>query len=370
MAAPGRLNGTGPVAIVDIGSNSVRLVVYEHLARTATPLFNEKELCGLARGLGESGELHEAAVDETLMALRRFAAIAEALKVDSLHVLATAAVREASNGAAFIAAVERIVQSPATVLSGRDEARLSALGVISGFQHPDGVAGDLGGGSLEVIGVANRSIGSGETTALGVIRLQEKAGGSTKKASRVAAEVLSRSKVLAASSRRTFYAIGGTWRSLARLHMRQKGYPLHIMHHYEMAPDEVVDFCAMLTRRAIESVDSIDAISRVRRPFLPFGAVVLRELVEVMQPDRIVMSALGMREGLLYDLLSDAEQARDPLIAACEELAYLRSRSPEHVDELVPWTGMVLEAIGLDETPEEARLRHAACLLSDIGWRA
>jgi exopolyphosphatase/guanosine-5'-triphosphate,3'-diphosphate pyrophosphatase len=367
---PGRLNGSGAVAIVDIGSNSVRLVVYERLGRSMTPLFNEKELCGLVRGVASGGRLDTEAIAAALTAIRRFVALTQQMGVAAPHVIATAAAREASNGKDFIAAVEKVTGSKVSVLSGSEEARLSALGVIAGFHQPNGVAGDLGGGSLEVVDVAGVKIGTGETFPLGGLRLEEASDKSLKKAERMAAEALSASKVLAKGANRYFYAIGGTWRSLARLHMRQKGYPLHVMHAYAIEPDEAADFCRMLVRRDIDSVDSIEVVSRNRRALLPYGAAVLEQVIETMQPSEIVMSALGVREGLLYDLLDAKEKARDPLIVACEELAYLRSRSPRHVHELAPWSEMAFRAIGLDENAEEARLRHAACLLADIHWRA
>jgi exopolyphosphatase/guanosine-5'-triphosphate,3'-diphosphate pyrophosphatase len=368
--APGRLNGGGAVAIIDIGSNSVRLVVYERLTRAATPLFNEKELCGLARGLAASGKLDAAAMESAFGALRRFTALTKQMGVSSTHVLATAAPREASNGKEFIKAVEAIAGVKVDVLSGADEARLTALGILSGIHSPDGVAGDLGGGSLEVVDIKGQKFGAGETFPLGGLRLEEASDRSMKKAEKMVAEALSDSKVLSKGEKRPFYAIGGTWRSLARLHMRQTGYPLHVMHEYSIEPDEASDFCRMVTRRDIDSLDSIEVVSRNRRPLLPYGAAVLDQVIKVMRPSKIVLSALGVREGLLYDLLDEDEKSRDPLLSACEELAYLRSRSPRHVGELGPWSAAVFEALGLDETPEEARLRQAACLLADIGWRA
>lgn len=368
--SPGRLNGSGPVAVVDIGSNSVRLVVYERLSRSATPLFNEKELCGLARGIEASGRLDPEAIASALASIRRFKAITNQLAVKELHVLATAAPRDASNGPEFVKAVEAIAGVPLKMLSGAEEARLTALGVISGIHEPDGVAGDLGGGSLEVIDVEGATFGMGETFPVGGLRLEEGSQKSIKKAEKIVAEALARSSVLPGGVGRSFYAIGGTWRSLARLHMRQKGYPLHVMHQYAIEAGEAADFCRMVTRRDIDSLDSIEVVSRNRRPLLAYGAVVLDQVIKLMRPSEIVLSALGVREGLLYDLLPPAEKARDPLIVACEELAWLRSRSPAHADELPAWTEMAFAAIGLDETAEEARLRHAACLLADIGWRA
>jgi exopolyphosphatase/guanosine-5'-triphosphate,3'-diphosphate pyrophosphatase len=368
--APGRIYDTGPVAIIDIGSNSVRLVVYERLSRSATPLFNEKELCELARGVAASRRLHPHAIASALTALRRFRLLCTQMGVTAVHVLATAAAREAVNGPDFIASVEAITGAPVSLLSGAEEARLTALGIISGIEHPDGIAGDLGGGSLELIEVTGKHIGNGETFPLGGVRLEDASDKSVKKAEKIAADLLSGSAVLADGAKRSFYAIGGTWRSLARLHMRQKGYPLHVMHHYRFAADEASDFCKMVSRRDLGSLDSIEVVSRARQALLPYGAVVLDQIIKTMKPSEIIMSALGVREGRLYDLLDDNEKKRDPLIAACEELAYLRSRSPRHVGELFPWASSVFAALGLDETDEERRLRHAACLLADIGWRA
>lgn len=368
--APGRLNGSGPVAIIDIGSNSVRLVVYERLSRTPMALFNEKELAGLGRGIAGTGRLNEQAVEAALAAMRRFMGLCEQMHVQSVHVLATAAAREATNGAAFLAEVEEITGAEVALLSGPEEARLSAMGVLSGIHEPDGIAGDLGGGSLEVVDIKRREVGLGETFPLGGLRLEEMSDKTLKKAEKIATDALSSSAVLANGKGRPFYAIGGTWRSLARLHMRQKGYPLHIMHEYAIPADEALDFCRMVARRDAESLDSIEAVSKSRRLLLPYGAIVLGEVIRVMKPSVIILSALGVREGLLYDLLDPETQAIDPLVSAAAELALLRSRSPGHAHELGPWTGQALAAIGIDETAEEARLRTVACLLADIGWRA
>jgi len=368
--SPGRLNGSGPIAVIDIGSNSVRLVVYERLVRSATPLFNEKELCGLARGIEATGKLDQEAIASALASVRRFKALSAQLGVSSTHVLATAAARDASNGPDFVKAVEGITGVAVSVLSGVEEARLTALGIISGIHDPNGIAGDLGGGSLEVIDVRGTELGTGESFPVGGLRLEEGSQKSIKKAEKIVADALARSAVLPGGEGRPFYAIGGTWRSLARLHMRQKGYPLHVMHQYSIKASEASDFCRMLTRRDIDSLDSIEVVSRNRRPLLAYGAAVLDQVIRVMKPSEIVLSALGVREGHLYDLLPPEEKALDPLLAACEELAWLRSRSPGHARELPAWSAMAFAAIGLDETEEEARLRHAACLLTDIGWRA
>lgn len=368
--APGRLAGHGPIGVIDIGSNSVRLVVYERLARTPTLLFNEKVLAGLGRGVASTGRLNEQAVEQSVTAVRRFRALCNRFGVVSLDVLATAAARDASNGPAFLAEVERITGVAPALLTGPEEARQSALGVIAGFWRPDGIAGDLGGGSLELIDIRGGEIGAGRTFPLGGLRLQDMTDGSVRKAEKIAAEALARSDLLAAGQGRTFYAIGGTWRSLARLHMAQTGYPLHVMHHYSMAASEAQDFCRTIARGDLDTLDCIEVVSRQRRGLLPYGAVVLGEVIKSGRFDRIVLSALGLREGHLFEKLGATEQGEDPLISACAELNHLRSRVPALADELVRFTDTALSAIEIEETENERRLRIAACHLSDIGWRA
>jgi len=370
--APGRLPGLGPLAVIDIGSNSVRLVLYERLARTPTVIFNEKVLAGLGRGVETTGRLQEGGVDQALGALSRFRQICDQMGARGLTVMATAAARDASNGPDFIAEVERICAVPVNVLTGQQEAQYAAFGVLSGFWTPNGIAGDLGGGSLEVVDVHDGDIelGRGKTFPLGGLRLLEASEGSLKKAEKLAADHLASCELLPTGEGRDFYAIGGTWRSLARLHMFQTGYPLHVMHQYTIQAGEALEFCRTVARGAVDSLDSIEVISRQRRALLPYGAIVLGQIIRIAKPRAVVLSALGLREGLLYERLDATERRQDPLIAAAGELALLRSRSPRHAGELGPWTGQLFEALGIDETSEERRLRIAACLLSDIGWRA
>ena len=169
------------------------------------------------------------------------------------------------------------------VLSGEEEARIAALGIVASFQQPDGVAGDLGGGSLELIEVKARDVGAGDSLPLGGLRLQAGSGGSLKAARDLVRDALDRSKVIRQLEGRTFYAIGGTWRSLARLHMHDSGYPLHVMHGYRMDPDELDDFLKVLIRGPLDQVPGISVVSKQRQALLPFGAVVLSEILQSRQ---------------------------------------------------------------------------------------
>jgi len=366
----GRLQGRRPLSVIDIGSNSIRLVVYEGVARSPTVLFNEKMLAGLGRGIVSTGKLDPDAVKRAVEELRRFRALSAQAGAATLHVIATAAAREAENGMDFIRQAEEILGTKIRVLSGQEEAHLSALGIISGFHHADGIVGDLGGGSLELIDVSREAVGDGITLPLGGLRLQDLAMNSTVTAGRIAATQLARARLLAEARGRTFYCVGGTWRNLARLHMQATNYPLAVMHNYEIPVAGSADFLKRVARGNLDKIDGIERVSKNRRALLPYGAVLLREIIKIMQPSRIVVSALGVREGFLYGLLPPEEQQLDPLITAADEYATLRARSLAHARELAEWSGYAFAAFGVEETEDEARYRRAACLMADTAWRA
>ncbi|MGI6852690.1 exopolyphosphatase [Mesorhizobium sp. 1B3] len=366
----GRLQDRRPLSVIDIGSNSIRLVIYEGIARSPTILFNEKMLAGLGRGIVTTGKLDPEAVKRAVEEFRRFRALSEQAGAEQLYVIATAAAREAQNGMDFIHRAEEILGTEIRVLSGREEAFYSALGVISGFHPASGIAGDLGGGSLELVDIDGEVIGDGITLPLGGLRLQDMSKNSPAMASRIARKELTRAKLLKGGEGRPFYAVGGTWRNLARLHMSAIDYPLAVMHHYEMDVEKSADFLKQVARGEIEKMTGIERVSKSRRALLPYGAAVLQEIIAAQKPSKIIISALGVREGFLFSLLPRQEQLKDPLISASEELAVLRARSATHAHELAEWTGTTFQAFGISETEDEARYRRAACLLADIGWRA
>lgn len=368
--AKGRLDHGPPIAVVDIGSNSVRLVVYEGLTRSPTPIFNEKVMAGLGREVQSTGLLAPDAVERAFSALRRFRALCDVMKVRRLWAIATAACRDADNGKDFILAAEKICRCPIDILSGKREALLSALGVVSGMHEPDGIVGDMGGGSLELIDLRNGRLRAATTLPLGGLALQDMSAMSLKKAEKFIAATLKEVQFLATGADRAFYAVGGTWRALARLHMSQKGYPLHVMQGYAIPAKEAFEFARLVSRVNPEILSQIETVSDARRPLLAYAALVLEYIIRLAKPRAVIVSAAGVREGLLYSLLRDKQRERDALIAAASDLNVLRSRSPRHGEELIRWTDRFMASSGIEETAEEKRLRHAACLLADIGWRA
>lgn len=359
-----------PIGVIDIGSNSVRLVVYEGAVRSPTPLFNEKVLCGLGRTVASTGLLAPDAVERAIHALNRFKTIARILGVKNVRALATAAVRDARNGAEFIARGEEAAGVKIDVLSGEIEARLAAQGIMMGFRDPDGLAGDLGGGSLELIDVVGDKLQDAATLPLGGLRLIDTTGARLDEAQVAIDAALATLPWLARGKGRTFYAVGGTWRALAKLHMQSNNYPLRVMHGYQLAPREVEAFCDLIRKGKKGAPSVLDSVAKARRDVLPYGALVLERLIRKMQPSSVVFSVFGIREGLIYGLLPPHERRRDPLLSFAEDYARMRSRSIDHAHELCRWTDQLFDDPALEETVDERRLRHAACLLSDVGWRA
>lgn len=368
--AQGRIKGARPVAVLDIGSNSVRLVVYERHARALTPLYNEKSACALGRGVGQTGRLADANVAQALDAIKRFALVVQMMRVGKVHILATSAVRDAANRQEFVDAVEALMGSPVNVLSGEQEAHFAALGAVAGIPGFVGIVGDLGGGSLELSRISNGIDTEGVSFELGVIRLQDDSNGSPVKAAAIVREQLAKSGLGKSTKGLSFAAIGGTWRSLAKLHQIVRLYPLRMVQHYVVPADEMIAFCGEIVgASSLKGYEGAEHVSSSRRELVPFGAAVMSEVLKGGQFADVVFSALGVREGYLHGLLDERERAIDPLIQGAEELSVLRSRSPAHANDLIEFTGQFLSVSGTAETAEEARLRSVACLLADIGWR-
>ncbi|MFO1057631.1 MAG: Ppx/GppA family phosphatase [Dongiaceae bacterium] len=355
----------GRVAVVDIGSNSIRLVVFERPGRAPLPLFNEKVLCGLGRGLDGTGRLNEAGVESALGNLVRFVQLARAMGVARLDLLATAAVRDAANGPAFVAEVERRCAVAVRVLSGEDEARLSALGVVSGIPAADGLMGDLGGGSLELVALDRGRLGRRATLPLGPLRLADSTEGDRDAARATIDRHLATVDWLPDLRGRNFYPVGGAWRTLARIQMEQAGYPLHVIHQYRIGRRAAEDLARVIGRLGKRSLTGIGGLTRRRMETLPFAAMLLERVLRLSRPERVVFSAYGLREGHVFDALPAAEQAKDPLIEAARELAAAEDRFGPMGDRLDEW----LAPLFADEDAEQRRLRLAICHLSDLAWR-
>ena len=357
-------------AIIDIGSNSIRLVVYHGRTRMPETMFNEKVMAGLGRGLAANGRLSDNAVGVAVAGLSRFAALTRAMGICHVRTVATAAVREASNGQAFIDRVADECGLVIEVIDGEAEARGAALGLVSGIPHADGVVGDLGGGSLELVRVSGGEMGRRISLPIGALRLDAVRKRDRRALGPFIAKALDKVDWAAEGKGKPFYMVGGSWRALAQIHIWMTGHPLPIVHQYEMPVDDPAKLFRSLSHTDPATLKSVPHLSTSRLPSLPGAAMLLAAVVKKLGSSSVVASGFGLREGLLFADLSPADQALDPLIAAARAEGARQGRFAEHGDMLFEWMDPLFAPTPDFEPGGDRRLRHAACLLSDIAWRA
>ena len=354
-----------PFAVVDIGSNSVRLMVYNELGRAPFPRFNEKSICRLGAGLGETGKLAADAIARTVQAVHRFGAIAEAMGVGRIDVFATEAVRQAANGEDLVAAIKDRTGLATRVLSGTEEACFSALGVVSGFHRPKGLVGDIGGGSLEIAEIVGGTVGERSASMpLGALPVQALMADSRSKAKQ-RIDALFREMLPPRMTDPVFYAVGGGWRALARIHMGHRSSPLKVTHGYEIEAREARSFAKMIADLPQEQVAGLPGVPTRRIGTLSAAALVFDRVVKRLEPERVIFSSLGLREGWHFAQLSPEEQGLDPLVEGAQVFALPQTRVPLFAPAMLRWT----DGLFPEETVRERRLRVAACALSDIAWR-
>ena len=360
----------GRIAIIDIGSNSIRLVIYEGPARIPSILFNEKIMAGLGKGLARHGVLDAEAVERAVTALARFRRLTDEMGVAELRTVATAAVRDASNGPDFIARLAAIGLT-VELLAGAEEAALAGHGVLAAIPDADGIVGDLGGGSLELVRVGGGAageggVGEGISLPLGVLRIAAMRTNDARALDRIVARALAGVAWRDEGRGKPLYLVGGSWRALARLDMMLTGFPLQIVHHYAMAPAETRRLVRALGQLDPKRIKAVAGISAARAPALSPAATLLAVLARRLGSSALIVSAYGLREGLLHRALPAEVRAIDPLISAAHEEGARQGRFPEHGDLLDRW----IAPLFAHEPHALARLRHAACLLADVGWRA
>lgn len=354
----------GRVAVVDIGSNSVRLVVYDAPARLPIPMFNEKASCELGLGLDASGHLNPVGVPKAIDSVWRFVGLSRAMGVEKLEIVATAAVRDASDGPDFVAEIEKRTSQKVRVLSGEEEAKMAAMGLLSGVPDADGLIGDLGGGSLDLVCLNKGKFGNFATLPLGHLRLMERSDKNPEKAWDIVRDEYSRLDWLSDVKGKTFFAAGGSWRSIARVFIEQIEHPLHVIDNFWIDPETANPLLQILGGSVRHSFRKIVGVPEKRTETLSFAAIALAGLMEATKPNRLMFSGFGMREGIMLSALPESIQKQDPLISACKTMNERTGRFSITGHELLDW----MSPLFIDETVPEQRLRLAACLMSDIGW--
>jgi exopolyphosphatase/guanosine-5'-triphosphate,3'-diphosphate pyrophosphatase len=350
-----------PIAVIDIGSNSVRLVVYDGQTRAPSVLFNEKMLCGLAKSMNSTGALSPEGAVSALATVTRFIKITRIMGIKKLHILATSAVRDANDGKAFVKKIESLHRVKVTVLSGETEAEYAGLGVISSIETINGIVGDLGGGSLELIEVNGHKIGKGYSFPIGPLRIDT-------------AEKTARKDYLAAIDScfaqfpfkklhgQNFYAVGGALRNMAKIHIARKGYPLKVIHNMIIDAKELHATLEVIARMSASALQKMPGIPKKRMDFLPFAALIAMRIIEIGKPKNFIFSATGIREGLLFSKLPDAVKQQDPLISGAIEMIRRALRTPKYGIELADWVAPIL--VGNNKICP--RLVLASCILSEI----
>jgi exopolyphosphatase/guanosine-5'-triphosphate,3'-diphosphate pyrophosphatase len=340
-------------------------VIYDGPTRAPSVDFNEKSLCAIGRGMVTTGRLDPDGVDGAMLALARFRLIAEARGVKRVDAVATAAVRDARNGAEFVARARDALGVPVRILTGEEEARTAAEGVLAGIPDADGVVGDLGGGSLELVPVSQGKIAVGHTFPFGPLRLMDASAGRIDKARDIVDAGLNEIKGLDRLKGKALYAVGGVWRSIARIHMRRAKHPVQVLHHYAISREDAIEHTEYLTSRSRKSLEDISEETKKRAEAIPFGAVVMERLFKASKLDRLIVSSYGLREGVLFQRMPDEIRRLDPLLIYARDLAARSVRDPALEEMLVQWSAPLFSGEGT----EDARLRRAACIMSDVAWR-
>ena len=353
----------GTVAVIDVGSNSIRLVVYKGPRRAPLPILDEKVSCGLGRGMNSEGMMSPQSMDLALRTVRRFVDIARSMRVSGIKAVATAAVRNAANGPDLKEAIERECGISLWVLSGMEEARLSALGTLCAIPDADGVMGDIGGGSLELVEICEGEIRSHATLQLGTIPLLESGLSPAKAAKKLITPCLEELPWLKDAKKKTFYAVGGSWRALAKRHMESEDYPLRIVHGYSLSSSRALEMTQEIVDISPGSLRSLWIIGRNRMESAPYAAALMKSLLKRTGVRDLMFCTYGLREGCIYDDLPPEQRSLDPLIVMCREIALKMGRSVEDGESFCRW----IEPAIPDEYSGNPRLRLAACHLSDIG---
>ncbi|MFT3689612.1 exopolyphosphatase [Paenirhodobacter sp.] len=352
------------VGVVDVGSNSVRMVVFDGAARSPAYFYNEKVMAGLGQGLAETGRLNPRGRERALAALRRFAMVAKGMDIGPLTCVATAAMRDAKDGPEFRRQIESETGLHLHIIDGAEEARLSAQGVLLGWPEAQGLICDIGGNSMELAEVSNGRVGRRATSQLGPFRLQQVKGGRKDLIAHIRTQIAELAKVVGTGHER-IYLVGGSWRAVARLDMERRNYPLLVLHEYRMAPDSVLKTLDWIEKSDMNQLRAKTGTSAARMELVPLAAMVLRELIDTLKPAEIDVSSYGIREGLLYEQMPERLRRRDPLIEACRHAEKTQARIPGFGKRLHSFIEPVMGTV----PPERFRLHRAACLLHDTTWR-
>lgn len=344
-------------AVIDIGSNTVRLVIYGGSARAPGVLHNEKVSARLGKGVSENGRIGRKSANLALASLARYRQLLSLLEVDQIDVVATAATRDATNGAEFLDEVRALGLNPRQ-LSGEEEALTSAKGVAWAFPGANGIVADLGGGSLELTEISGYHCTHGVSMPIGSLRLQAMRAKGAAHFRRDVDKMLDRAD-WTANPGSTLFLVGGSLRAFARYAIAREKSLIDDPHGFTMTADEVLKLARSIVRTPPTDPAMLTGISGARAASLPDTAALLSVLVEHLKPEKLVFSSWGLREGVLFENSGSELRDIDPLIAGTTAFAAARGVSSQQIESVVGWTS----GIAAERTAGAARLHHAAVAL-------
>ena len=351
-------------AIIDIGSNSVRMVVYHAPSRVPVPLFNEKYYCSLGKGLASTGKLNKEGKTLAHQAVARFLVMAKRLKVADIIVLATAAIRDAEDGPEWVNALQDEFDVVIDTISGEREAELAAKGVLASMYQPVGICADLGGGSMELAFIEQDHIEKQCSFELGTLRLLDESKGDKEKLAQLIESQLGTVDWLSQTNTDAMYAIGGSFRAIAKMQMRRQDYSLPILHEFRLDKRSIDDTVTLFQSMRVDDIALLPGVPAKRATTMYPAALMLQHLMDTSDCKEVVFSVTGIREGFLFDRLNKTQQQHDPLPASARDLASLAGRKGTYADELMEWMNPLFP----DEPEERKRLRYALCIVSELAW--
>ena len=354
-------------AVIDVGSNSVRLVIYRVDGRALWTVYNEKVVAGLGKDLTTTRRLSPEGVEAAVSALRRFRALLDGWRAEEVTTCATAAVRDAADAKVFLKRVKDETGLDVRVLSGEEEARYAALGVICGQPDAEGVVGDLGGSSHELVRLNGMAHAEGVTLPLGPFALGAPKPLNPDRVRRLVDDHLAPFANRYASP--DLHAVGGAWRNLALLHMQIADYPLHVAHQYEIGRADALDLARLVQRQSRSSLERVQGLSKKRFDSLPYAALVREQLIDRLGVEKLTVSAYGVREGLLLEAMTPETRQLNPLIEGCEALTSQRGISPELGHALEAWVAPLFEKLPPLFGGRDGVLTAAASRLAEFGAR-
>lgn len=348
----------GRFAVIDIGSSTMRLVVYDeglypHL------FLNHKVRIRFAMEKGKGDfYLDDERMDRAINALKWFLWVCEQSSVKTVVATATSAVREAKNGGEFVENIRQQTGLHVEVISGEVEARLSAEGGVTSLPDASGLVMDLGGGSLDICETDTK--GDFASLPLGVLSLQKLSGHDPYKAVEILKDALKKVDWFANKNMRDLVALGSGMRSIASLHMTECDYPMHILHDYSIEKNEAIAYCDKFLKGEINP--KVLHLAKGYEDVMPYRAAALSALLQSGQFERVRFASFGIREGVFFSQIEQGGVGDDPLLSYARDISERDGRGIAYARQVAKWAHKILPKVPY-------RLLKAAALFSDIAWR-